>query len=698
MEIEKKVLSANDQIAARLRDWLQAKGALAVNLIGSPGAGKTTLLEKTLDMLPAGTRAAVLTGDIQTDNDARRLGRYGYPVRQITTAGACHLDARMVENHLTDWLNERLELLLIENVGNLVCPTSYDLGEDAKIVVLSVTEGEDKPLKYPGIFRKAELMILNKIDLLPYVPFDPQLALENARRIHPGIEIIETSCTTGAGLELWLAWLTGRAKTKSAAFRAEEVGHVVGRNVVSPDTDVSTVLARRGITRRQLVKFCSAMLGTLALPERYLAQVVQAVGKARKPVLVWLQFQDCTGCSESMLRSSHPDVADVVLELLSWEYHEVIMAGAGKQANAVLDRVVKEDKGKYLVVVEGAIPTGDDGVYCTIGGQHAPWKSPSKVCRNAAATIAVGACAFDGGLVRSAPNPTGALGVHEARAGHQGDQHGRLPAQSGQYGRGAGALPDLQRSARARSIQPAAVRLRPHHSRSVRAARALRRRPFRHRVGRRRASQGLVPLQDGLQGSGGDLQLPGGAVERPYQLADPRRTWLHRCASPRFWDHMSPFYDRLPIVPGFRRRGHGGRDRPGAGRRGGGRRHRTRPDQDDQARAQTRLRPQPTCGRRQRKEDMNMARLVVDPVTRIEGHLRIEAQVDGGKISDAWSAGNDVSRHRADSARARSARSLDLGAAHLRSVHHGPRSGERARGGRRARRSRCRKTPASSAI
>ena len=120
-----------------------------------------------------------------------------------------------------------LDLLLIENVGNLVCPTSYDLGEDAKIVVLSVTEGEDKPLKYPGIFRKAELMILNKIDLLPYVPFDPQLALENARRIHPGIEIIETSCTTGAGLDQWLAWLAGRAETEEGRARAEEVGHVV---------------------------------------------------------------------------------------------------------------------------------------------------------------------------------------------------------------------------------------------------------------------------------------------------------------------------------------------------------------------------------------------------------------------------------------------------------------------------------------
>ena len=186
------------------------------------------LLERTLEMLPAGTRAAVLTGDIQTDNDARRLARYGYPVRQITTAGACHLDARMVENHLTAWLeqSEPLDLLFIENVGNLVCPTSYDLGEDAKIVVLSVTEGEDKPLKYPGIFRKAELMILNKIDLLPHVPFDPELAVANARRIDPEIEIIETSCTEGVGLELWLAWLAGRAKRKKAAMTAEAVAQL----------------------------------------------------------------------------------------------------------------------------------------------------------------------------------------------------------------------------------------------------------------------------------------------------------------------------------------------------------------------------------------------------------------------------------------------------------------------------------------
>jgi hydrogenase nickel incorporation protein HypB len=221
--IEKKILSENDQIAARLRETLAENGTLTVNLISSPGSGKTALLEKTLQMLPAGTKAAVLTGDIQTDNDARRLSRYGYPVKQITTAGACHLDARMVENHLANWIDHPLDLLLIENVGNLVCPTSYDLGEDAKVVVLSVTEGEDKPLKYPGIFRKAEVMILNKVDLLPYVPFDPGVALENARQIHPGIQMIETSCTTGVGLDQWIEWLTQRAAIK----KSEEVAHVV---------------------------------------------------------------------------------------------------------------------------------------------------------------------------------------------------------------------------------------------------------------------------------------------------------------------------------------------------------------------------------------------------------------------------------------------------------------------------------------
>jgi len=218
--MERKVLSENDRIAAELRERFRRHGVLCLNLISSPGAGKTSLLERTLEGFPRGQRVAVLTGDIQTDNDARRLARFGFPVRQITTGGTCHLDARMVERALADWRLEDLDLLLIENVGNLVCPASYDLGEEAKIVVLSVAEGEDKPLKYPAIFFKSELLVLNKIDLLPHVPFVIARARENARRVHPGMEIVEVSCTTGAGLESWRRWLAQRrdaARTAPAA-------------------------------------------------------------------------------------------------------------------------------------------------------------------------------------------------------------------------------------------------------------------------------------------------------------------------------------------------------------------------------------------------------------------------------------------------------------------------------------------------
>jgi hydrogenase nickel incorporation protein HypB len=177
------------------------------------------LLERTLESFAPGTRVAVLTGDIQTDNDARRLARSGFPVRQITTGGACHLDARMIERALAEWRLEDLDLLLIENVGNLVCPASYDLGEAAKIVVLSVTEGEDKPLKYPSIFFKSAVLVLNKIDLLPYVPFRIEEVRENARRVHPGMEIIEVSCTTREGLDVWRRWLEARCEAARAELR-----------------------------------------------------------------------------------------------------------------------------------------------------------------------------------------------------------------------------------------------------------------------------------------------------------------------------------------------------------------------------------------------------------------------------------------------------------------------------------------------
>ena len=214
--MERKVLSENDRIAAELRARFREHGVFCLNLISSPGSGKTSLLERTLQDLPPGTKVAVLTGDIQTDNDAQRLARFGFPVKQITTGGTCHLDARMIERALEGWDLAGLEILLIENVGNLVCPSSYDLGEAAKVVLLSVTEGEDKPLKYPSIFFRAELLVLNKIDLLPHVPFNLETARENARRIHAGIEIVEVSCLTGAGLETWRRWLEERhAKTQA---------------------------------------------------------------------------------------------------------------------------------------------------------------------------------------------------------------------------------------------------------------------------------------------------------------------------------------------------------------------------------------------------------------------------------------------------------------------------------------------------
>ncbi|MBZ5573574.1 MAG: hydrogenase nickel incorporation protein HypB [Acidobacteriia bacterium] len=212
LPLERKVLSENDRIAAELRTRFQEHGILCLNLISSPGSGKTSLLECTLESLPRHDRVAVLTGDIQTDNDAARLKRFHFPVKQITTGGTCHLDARMIERHLADWKLEDLDLLFIENVGNLVCPASYDLGEAAKVVVLSVTEGEDKPLKYPSIFFKSDLLILNKVDLLPYVPFDINAAAENARRVHPGMEIVKVSCLTGNGLHDWMMWLEQRRR------------------------------------------------------------------------------------------------------------------------------------------------------------------------------------------------------------------------------------------------------------------------------------------------------------------------------------------------------------------------------------------------------------------------------------------------------------------------------------------------------
>jgi hydrogenase nickel incorporation protein HypB len=214
VEVEKKVLNENQILAGQLRERYRQTGMLCLNFISAPGSGKTLLLEKTLERMDRSARVAVLTGDLQTENDAQRLAKFGFPVKQIVTGGTCHLDAKMVERHLAGWDLEDLDLLVVENVGNLVCPSSYDLGEDAKIVLLSTTEGEDKPLKYPSIFFKSELMLLTKIDLLPYVPFSAELAKENARRVHPQMEILEVSSTTGEGLDAWMEWLRQRQQKK----------------------------------------------------------------------------------------------------------------------------------------------------------------------------------------------------------------------------------------------------------------------------------------------------------------------------------------------------------------------------------------------------------------------------------------------------------------------------------------------------
>ncbi len=215
--VEEKVLNENQRLALELRQRFHDHNVFCLNLISSPGSGKTSLLERTLEAMSRDTRVAVLTGDIQTENDARRLARAGFPVKQITTGGTCHLDARMITTALSDWNLDEIDILFIENVGNLVCPSSYDLGEHAKVVLLSVTEGEDKPLKYPGIFHKAELCVINKIDLLPYVPFDLAAARENARKAHPGIDLVEVSCTARQGLDAWLAWVSRRQQKSLAA-------------------------------------------------------------------------------------------------------------------------------------------------------------------------------------------------------------------------------------------------------------------------------------------------------------------------------------------------------------------------------------------------------------------------------------------------------------------------------------------------
>jgi hydrogenase nickel incorporation protein HypB len=205
LEIRKGILNKNDEIARSLRSRLQASGVLTVNLVSSPGAGKTAFLERTLRTLrEQGLAAAALVGDLATDNDARRLAQAGVPVKQINTDGRCHLEAQMISDHLAGWDLAALEYLFIENVGNLVCPSSYDLGEDVRVVLLSVTEGEDKPLKYPNIFNSADIAIITKMDLAEACEFELRTAIENIQAVRPGMKIFTTSAKSGLGMDEWI--------------------------------------------------------------------------------------------------------------------------------------------------------------------------------------------------------------------------------------------------------------------------------------------------------------------------------------------------------------------------------------------------------------------------------------------------------------------------------------------------------------
>lgn len=214
IKVQANVLGANEALAQQNRERLAEKGVFCINVISSPGAGKTTLLERTAELLKDRLRLAVIEGDITTTLDADRIARHGVTARQINTMGACHLDARMVQKTMADLDLDNLDLLIIENVGNLVCPADFDLGEDAKVVVLSIPEGDDKPAKYPAIFQRAAVLLLNKIDLLPLSNFDLDKVRRDLGGINPTLKIIEISATKGQGLAEWTAWLEQKVREK----------------------------------------------------------------------------------------------------------------------------------------------------------------------------------------------------------------------------------------------------------------------------------------------------------------------------------------------------------------------------------------------------------------------------------------------------------------------------------------------------
>ena len=217
MALHQAILAKNDRLAERNRGYFKAKGLLVLNVLSSPGSGKTAFIERTVADLGDRLRAGVIAGDLETDNDAKRLREHGIPTVQITTGNVCHLEAEMVARAMEKIPLDGLDVLVIENVGNLVCPASYDLGEDLRVVLLSVTEGEDKPLKYPVMFRTAQVVVVNKMDIAEAVGFDREAALRNIRRASPEATILEVSARTGDGMEMWYHYLEHAVRQKRSA-------------------------------------------------------------------------------------------------------------------------------------------------------------------------------------------------------------------------------------------------------------------------------------------------------------------------------------------------------------------------------------------------------------------------------------------------------------------------------------------------
>jgi hydrogenase nickel incorporation protein HypB len=219
IDVRERVMARNDEIAAAVRGRLREHRVASVNLMSSPGAGKTLLLERTLQRLGGELAIAMVTADVQTENDAERLARHtDRLVHAVVTNGACHMDALQVTDALDQLDLAATDLVVLENVGNLVCPASWDLGEEARVVLFTTTEGEDKPVKYPKAFQKADLVVLTKTDLLPYLPFDLGKALEAVRAVNPDVPIIRTSSTTGEGLDDWCNWLRGRVAARRGSL------------------------------------------------------------------------------------------------------------------------------------------------------------------------------------------------------------------------------------------------------------------------------------------------------------------------------------------------------------------------------------------------------------------------------------------------------------------------------------------------